>query len=293
MIVTIFTPTYNRKEKLERLYINLTKQTCCEFEWLIVDDGSTDETEKFVHQLTGTQDKFSIRYIKKRNGGKYTAYNVGVKEALGDLFVCVDSDDFLEEKAIEKILEFKAKINDTGINGIIALKKDSKGRLLSDELPQNVEKCRIIDLEQKYSCRGEFTFVFKTEIVKKYLFPEINGENFMGESVIYDQIDQQGQMYLTNHVFTVCEYCEDGYTQNFMKVVLNNPTGYQIYYKQRIDLAINVKERVGYIIRYHAFKRMTNNHKYVYKGQRKILVASLSPAGYLAYRLYMRKKRKL
>ena len=130
MIVTIFTPTYNRKEKLERLYINLTKQTCCEFEWLIVDDGSTDETEKFVHQLTGTQDKFSIRYIKKRNGGKYTAYNVGVKEALGDLFVCVDSDDFLEEKAIEKILEFKAKINDTGINGIIALKKDSKGRFI-------------------------------------------------------------------------------------------------------------------------------------------------------------------
>lgn len=293
MIVTVFTPTYNRKDKLECLYSNLTKQTCREFEWLIVDDGSTDETEKFVYQLIDTQDKFSIRYIKKKNGGKYTAYNVGVKEARGDLFVCVDSDDFLEEKTIEKILGLKVEISDPEINGIIALKKDSKEHLLSDELPQNVTKCRIIDLEQKYNCRGEFTFVFKTEVAKKYLFPEINGENFMGESVVYDQIDQQGKMYLVNHVFTVCEYCEDGYTQNFMKVVLNNPTGYQIYYKQRIDMAANFKEKIGYIIRYHAFKRMANNDEYIYKGSNKFLIASLSPVGYLAYRLYMRKKRKL
>ncbi len=293
MTVTVFTPTYNRREKLERLYTNLTKQTCFEFEWLIVDDGSTDETEEFVKQLIDMQNKFSIRYIKKKNGGKHTAYNVGVKEATGDLFVCVDSDDFLEEQAIEKILGLKTKLSDRGINGIIALKKNSKEKLLSNGLPQDVEICRMIDLEQKYNCDGEFTFVFKTDIAKKYLFPEINGEKFIGERVVYDQIDQDGKMYLMNQVLTVCEYCEDGYTQNFMKVVLNNPTGYQIYYSQRIDMSVGFKERIGYVIRYHAFKKMSKNKEYVYRGKRKILVASLYPIGCLAYQLYMRKKNEL
>lgn len=293
MIVTVFTPTYNRKEKLKRLYANLSEQTCFEFEWLIVDDGSNDETEEVVKQLIESENEFSIRYLKKSNGGKYTAYNIGVRAAIGALFMCVDSDDFLEKDAIEKILNLKKYIQDNRINGIVALKRDSQSRILSDELPQGIEKCRMIDLEQQYNCRGEFTFIFKTDIAKKYLFPVIDSETFMGERVVYDQIDQQGKMYLFNHVLTVCEYCEDGYTQNFMRVVLNNPTGYQIYYKQRIDMAISFKERIGYIVRYHAFRRMANSDKYVYNGRKKILVASLYPAGYLVYKLYMRKKREL
>lgn len=293
MIVTVFTPTYNRKEKLKRLYANLLEQTCFKFEWLIVDDGSTDETEVVIKQLIESENNFSIRYLKKNNGGKHTAYNIGVREARGDLFICVDSDDFLEKNAIEMVLDLKKDIQDSKINGIVALKKDRNGNVLSDELPQEIKKCRMIDLERQYNCRGEFTFVFKTDIAKKYLFPVIDNEKFMGERVVYDQIDQQGEMYLLNQILTVCEYCEDGYTQNFMRVVLNNPTGYQIYYSQRIDMAVSFRERFGYIVRYHAFKRMANNDEYIYKGANKFLVASFSPVGYLAYRLYMRKKRKL
>lgn len=293
MRVTVFTPTYNRKEKLHRLYEKLMNQTSDDFEWLIVDDGSNDGTEDIVNQFIKCTDKFSIRYLKKKNGGKYTAYNLGVIQAKGDLFVCVDSDDFLEETAIEELIVLYKKIKDKRYNGIIALKRDARGKILSDKLPSGIEKCKLIELGQKYNCKGEFTLIYKTNIARKYLFPAINNEKFMSECVVYDQIDQQGDMYLFNQVLTVCEYCEDGYTQNFMRVVLNNPTGYQIYYRQRIDMAASFRERFGYIVRYHAFKRMANNDEYIYKGANKFLVASFSPVGYLAYRLYMRKKKKL
>lgn len=293
MMITVFTPTYNRANKLQRLYQSLCGQTNYGFEWLIIDDGSSDNTQQVVQCFMEKENKFPIRYFRKENGGKYTAHNEGVERANGDLFLCVDSDDYVEKNAIDEILNFWNKTVQESCTGIIALKKDQNDNVLSDSFPKNVEKCKKIDLEQKYNCNGEFSLIFKTDIMKRYLYPVITDEKFMGENIVYDQVDQIGEMRLFNKVITICEYCEDGYTNNFMQVVLDNPTGYQIYYKQRIDLAVTFKEKVGYIIRYHAFKKMSTNYVDTYRGINDKLVFLLKPVGCVVYIIYMIKKKKM
>lgn len=102
-LLTIFTPTYNRINELERLYSSLISQTDFRFEWLIVDDGSTDDTENMVVSWLDTS-PFPIRYIKQPNSGKHVAHNLGATEASGEYFICVNSDDWLEPNAVETIL---------------------------------------------------------------------------------------------------------------------------------------------------------------------------------------------
>ena len=125
MLLSIFTPTYNRRNKLEQLYRSLKNQIDDECEWIIVDDGSTDATEKVILQFCN-ESVCNIRYIKKENGGKHTAHNLAVDFAKGDYFMCLDSDDFLQDQAIAKLLKF---INTCENNeGIIAYKCDQSGK---------------------------------------------------------------------------------------------------------------------------------------------------------------------
>ena len=286
MKITIFTPTYNRSSELLRVYESLKRQTNLNFEWLIIDDGSTDDTSSVIQNLINDEVSFPIRYFKKENGGKYTAHNYAVSKAAYDLFVCLDSDDYLVDDAVDIILKCSSeRLKEENI-GIIALKKDIKGTVLSSPFPKNVKQCRKIDLDQIYKCKGEFTLIYKTNILKYSLYPIIENERFVGENVIYDNLDKYGEMILLEDVITVCEYLENGYTSNFNKLMLNNPTGYKLYYKQRIDLAISLKERINYIIRYHAFSNLSNSKKFKYDGSNKILVFLMKPVGFLAYLYY-------
>lgn len=293
MKITIFTPTYNRSTKLKRLYDSLSKQTIKSFEWLIIDDGSTDNTKELVFEFMQENRGFEIRYFFKENGGKHTAYNMGVEQADGNLFMCVDSDDYLEDVAIQRIVETWNDTEDVAKVGIVALKADSTGKILSDRLPKNIESSTLINLPRKYQCRGEFSLIYLTKVLREYMYPVVIKEKFMNESIIYDQLDQVGKLYLLDEILTICEYCDDGYSNNFLKVVLENPTGYKLYYKQRIDMAITIKEKIGYILRYHAFRIMSKDERFGYVGRSILLVHILKPLGFLAYLLYERKKRKL
>jgi glycosyltransferase involved in cell wall biosynthesis len=127
--ITIFTPTYNRRQLIERLYQSLLSQTQKNFEWLVIDDGSTDNTENYFTDLLAKQQPFPIRYIKQENGGKHRAINKGVQNANGELFFIVDSDDYLTENAIEKINQWVATLDNShkwaGISGLKGYSKDS------------------------------------------------------------------------------------------------------------------------------------------------------------------------
>lgn len=286
MKITVFTPTYNRGKEIERVYNSLCNQTNKNFEWLVVDDGSTDKTEDVIKRLSEKDNGFPIKYVKKQNGGKYTAHNVAVQNATNELFLCVDSDDYLVDGAIDSILKF-ANLNITNeIIGVIALKIDTKGNFLSDKFPKNVQHCKKIYLEQLYQCKGEFTLIYKTSLLRKCIYPEITNERFIGENVIYDQLDGFGDMILFDEVITVCEYLDNGYTNNFKKLMINNPTGYKLYYMQRIDLAYTLKECIGYVIRYNAFSLLSSSKLFKYKGNKLVLVYLLKPIGLLVYLYY-------
>lgn len=290
-MITVFTPAYNREKLLPRLYKSLTEQEDANFEWLIVDDGSTDNTKEYVKRLID-ENKIKIRYVYQPNGGKYTAFNRGVFTALGELFFCVDSDDFLTRGALKLIEEESAKITDENIGGIIAQKQDLSGKKLGKSFPNGLKFADTYELAAKYNCTGEWSLIYKTEILRKNLFPFISGENFVTESVVYDQIAKKYKMLLKDEVLCICEYQADGLTNGIFNLMLKNPTGYKIYYKQRIDMALTKKERIGYIVRYNAFNTLSGDKAYAYAGRYKALVALLKPLGWLLVEYYKQKKRR-
>lgn len=233
--ITIFTPTYNRKDLIERLYQSLLQQTQKNFEWLVVDDGSTDDTEKIFEQLLSEQKPFSIRYIKQENGGKHRAINNGIKKASGELFFIVDSDDYLTENAVEKINQWIATLDGSHKwAGIAGLRGLTKNRVLG----QRNTSSKFIDAKnsdrRKYNLLGDKAEVYFTDVLKQHPFPEIPGENFISEEIVWNAIARDGY-YLRwfNEIIYICDYLDGGLTKDNSKDK-NNPQGRLLWAKGQL-----------------------------------------------------------
>ena len=195
MKLSIFTPCYNRAHCLPRLYESLCRQTSRDFEWLIIDDGSTDNTSEVVRAMLA-EEKVNIRYFYKENGGKHTAHNLALEKAAGDFFFCVDSDDWLSVNAVECILSTTENLY-TAV-GLLGYKAFADGTRLSEEFTAD----KIFTKMHKLP-RGEYSVILKTEIARKYPFPVFGLEKFIGECVVYDQIDQVYDLRLLPSVVTI------------------------------------------------------------------------------------------
>ncbi|MDE6217769.1 MAG: glycosyltransferase family 2 protein, partial [Muribaculaceae bacterium] len=266
--------TYNRAKTITRLYNSLVAQTFKDFEWLIVDDGSSDDTESIVENFIH-ENRIPIRYIRKENGATHTAYNIGLEEAQGDLFIDVDSDDWLEIESLSKISEKFTEIEkDSGCAGIISLKSYGDGRIIGQPFTETDKKLSLRALELSGQ-GGERTLVFKTAIARKYPFPVIKGERFMTEGVVYDKFSDY-TFLIDNRSITTCEYQEDGLSSNPKSLILKNPGGYSLYYRNRIDKATGIKELLGYIIRYNMLSGMYKGDDIApYSGKHRIAVSLL------------------
>lgn len=282
-MLSIFTPTYNRVDKLSRLFESLMNQTVFDFEWLIVDDGSTDNTENLIKQFQ-SQNKFPIIYYKQQNGGKHTAYNKALTLARGDFFFCVDSDDWLKEDAIGNLLSAISQINENQF--IVAYKSDSSGALLSNTFPQNCKKTTLQQLSEQFGCRGEFSLVFPTKLVRQFPFPIFKNEKFVTESVVYDQINNVANILLLPQVLTICEYQPEGLSYNLNKIMKQNPAGYCLYFMQRIDMQKNFKNKIATAGKYNCFKIFAKSQKSIYNGEHKLLVFLSKPVGILFWFYY-------
>jgi len=232
--LTVFTPTYNRRELLTRAYESLKRQTVKDFEWVIVDDGSSDDTGLLADEWIA-EGAVDIRYYYQENGGKMRAHNRGVEYANADLFVCLDSDDYFVDDAVEKLLAAWEKTCGRAsekLAGIVAHKGKSSTELLGDhEFPIEGEST-LYGLYKK-GFRGETTLMFKTEVLKAFPFPEIDGEKYVPEDYIYDKIDQVYCLYILPEVITVCEIVTSGYTDSVRALKRNNIMAWYLYYEQR------------------------------------------------------------
>lgn len=254
-MITVFTPTYNRKKLLERCYESLKKQSDKNFEWLVVDDGSADGTRKFVENIQ-KKASFKVRYLYQENGGKHRAWNLAVKKCKTEFMLILDSDDALTNDAIE-ILEAKCEIigNDGGICGIIGNLGHMDGRgVIGVKIP-DVKYTSGLELYQKMGFKGDTLRLYKTEVLRKYPFPEIAGENFVPENVIFDKIDQKYKMLVIAEVVYLGEYQEEGLTKNLNKVRLNNPTGNALALKSTAETALSFRKRLGVTILYAMWTR--------------------------------------
>lgn len=235
MMITVFTPTYNRAYRLSALYESLCKQTCKDFEWLIVDDGSTDNTEELVRPWL-QETSFSIRYIKQVNGGKHTAINRGVKEAKGELFFIVDSDDVVIEEAVYYIVQkyniIKNRKN-TNIGGLCFRRYDVVSHcMLGNPFPIEDMIASSWELTYKYRVLGDKAEIFKTSILAEFPFPEIKGEKFVPESLVWNRIANKYKLCCNNIPIYKCEYLIDGLSSQFNRLRKNNPKAYLMYYKE-------------------------------------------------------------
>ncbi len=218
MFITIFTPTYNRADLLKRVYDSLLLQGNPNFEWLIVDDGSIDNTKGVVEQFTD-EDKIIVRYFYKSNGGKHTAINYGVQKAKGDLFFIVDSDDFLTTNAVQLKWEAWQKIkNNDKIAGIIGLSQFTNGTLIGDAFLKENWQIPFSDYYLKYNLKGDKSVAFKTAIMKEYPFPEKEGIKLVFEAVVWHEMAKKYDVHCLNNVIQLKEYLENGLTDSSYKL---------------------------------------------------------------------------
>lgn len=232
--ITVFTPTYNRAYIIRKLYESLQRQTYLNFEWIVVDDGSSDETEELFNKLVKTEKKFSIRYFKKNNGGKCRAINYALDYASGKLFFIVDSDDYLTDDALEKIVNWEKELPKNemfcGVAGNLGTSPSvTPNTIFAGEYYEGslLDRYKQVD--------GERAIVFYTELHKKYRYPEFEGEKFMTEAVVYNRMAHDGyKMRFYNDIIWIYEYREDGLTKAGNTLFINNPKGYGLWLKEKI-----------------------------------------------------------
>lgn len=215
--ITIFTPTYNRAHLLERLYKNLCEQEYQNFEWLIIDDGSTDNTREIIENYK-REGKLNIQYFYKENGGKHTAINFGLEKAQSDIFFLLDSDDFLEKSATKVVAEKWDVIRNTpSLCGIVGLSKFLNKEVRTDAFPEDDWVVSFTDIYFKYKILGDKPVAFKTSVMKEFPFPDKKGIHFVFEAVSWHEMAKKYNVLAVNDLLQYKEYTEDGITRNTYK----------------------------------------------------------------------------
>lgn len=225
-MITIFTPTYNRRNELTILFESLQNQSIHDFEWIIVDDGSVDDTMSLCEGFLNTA-KFPIRFFFQENQGKHMAYNKGIEEARGDLFCCVDSDDWLVREAVEFYCSLN-KINGNHIGFVLPQKLEGHDDSYKWKRIENAY-VNICDLKAKYSI-AESNIVIKTSILRKYKFKRFLGrdgnyEKFCPEGYLYNQLVEEGSFLVVNKGLYCSKYLKGGLTRSINELWLNNSEG--------------------------------------------------------------------
>ncbi|ROI12409.1 glycosyltransferase family A protein [Epilithonimonas hominis] len=243
-LFTVFTPTYNRAHTLPRLYNSLKNQSNKNFIWLIVDDGSNDETKTLVEGFVNEK-IIEIRYIFQTNKGKHVAINNGLKNTHTDYFCVIDSDDYLAENAIQEMQYLSEKIIDnnqiagfTFIRFSEALKYDKNKYGKKEWLSSG-------RIQYEWEFPGEMTFCLKTKIHQQFYFPEFEGEKFCPESLIIRRIERRYDILATDNVLSFGDYLDDGLTKNYYQLLLKNPKASLLNIKERFQDQLSDEEKLS------------------------------------------------
>lgn len=284
-MITVFTPTYNRAYIIDKLYQSLCQQTCNDFEWLVVDDGSTDNTQELINSYI-SEKKITIRYIHKKNGGKHTAINLGVKEAKGELFFIVDSDDHLINDAVEWIKKNSQEIiNDSRYAGLSGVRISINGNRIGGKFAPSIINCSALDIRNKFNIKGDLAEIYKTDVLRQYPFPVFENEKFVTEALIWNRIATDGYILkYTNKAIYKCEYRDDGLTTQMTKLRKNNPKAtaayYSEYYKCHIPTLQKIKTAINYW-RFAPYNKISFLNKVSQIGMKSIYGIPMGYAYYL------------
>lgn len=293
-MLTVFTPTFNRAECLKKGYEALCRQTCKEFIWLVVDDGSTDQTRLLVEQWSRQEKGFEVRYIYKENGGLHTGYNVAIANIDTELSVCIDSDDYMPDDAVEKILTFWKKEGSDKYAGIAALDAFEDGTIIGDPFPKQ-KSINILDVSLgKYHYKnGDRKLVVRTALYKEVApMPSYENEKNFNPHLMHLQISEKYDFLIYNTVLCVVEYQEDGMSNGIFKQYLNSPKSFAHMRKYMLGLkGTTFKFRMRHAIHYVSSSIIARNKRFLQESPRKWDVILAVPFG-AVLTVYIKNKAK-
>ena len=291
--LTIFTPTYNRAYTLDKCYKSLKNQTNKNFKWLIIDDGSIDNTKELVDSWI-KEDAIKINYIYQINQGMHGAHNTAYENIDTELNVCIDSDDYMPEDAVENILRLWNENKREDLAGIVGLDADNDGQVIGSKFPENLKESTLFDLYNKYKVIGDKKIVYRTELTKKYPYPIFEGEKYIGLDYKYVKIDKTHKLALFNKILCIVEYLEDGSSKNMLRQYRKNPKGFAFYRIESMknpsaSLKFKFKENIHYV----SSSLISKNINFIKESPKKILTILAIPCGYLLYKYIMKNTKDI
>ena len=290
--LTIFTPTYNRASTLHLCYESLCRQTCKDFMWLVIDDGSTDNTRELVEGWR-KEGKIPIRYFYQENQGMHGAHNAAYRLIDTELNTCIDSDDYMPDDAVEKIVSFWKQHGSKEVAGIIALNTYFDGKLIGTKFPSGMSRTTVGGF-YNYGGRGDKKLIYRTEVINSYPeYPLFKGEKYVSLGYKYELIDQDYELLTMNEPVCCVNYMPDGSSMNMYRQYIRNPQGFAFIRKQSMVLAPTGKRRFIEAIHYVSSSIMLRNHRFLQESPRPWLVLCAIPFGILWYAYICFKTRNI
>ncbi|MDG0791785.1 glycosyltransferase family 2 protein [Cohnella ginsengisoli] len=287
--LTVFTPTYNRAYCLHLVYESLVRQTSRDFEWLIIDDGSTDHTGELV-LLWMSENRIPIRYHRQENQGMHGAHNSAYERIETKLNVCIDSDDYMPDDAVEKIVDFWMRHGSDEVAGFAGLDCYKNGSIVGTRFPEGLHASTLYDIYQRHGVTGDKKLVYRSELTKQYPYPIFEGEKYVGLAYKYHMLDRKYKLLLMNEVLCVVEYLPDGSSRNMLKQYRKNPKGFAFYRQQLMLLpfasrAFKFKQAVHYV----SSSLLSRNARWFRETPAKFLTLMALLPGLMLYIFILRK----
>lgn len=290
-MLTVFTPTYNRAYCLEKCYESLIRQTSKDFIWLVIDDGSTDRTKDLIESWK-KENKIEIDYHWQENQGMHGAHNTAYELIQTELNVCIDSDDYMPDDAVEKINSFWMKYGNNQVSGLIGLDAFADRKIIGTKLPSHLKTSTLFDLYYKHGVTGDKKLVYRTKLTKHFPYPVFQNEKYVGLAYKYYRLDCQYELLLMNEVVCCVEYLPDGSSRNMLRQYRRNPNGFAFYRKELMKLPfVNHSFKFRQAIHYVSSSLLMNNWRFLREAPAKILTFLAIPLGFLLY-LYIQMKTR-
>ena len=282
--LTVFTPTYNRAYILNQCYESLVRQSCKDFIWLIIDDGSTDNTKELVEEWMKNDNGFEIRYHYKKNGGMHTGHNAAYELIDTELNVCIDSDDFMPDNAVELIVNFWREYGSDKYSGIVALDIYKNGEVIGCKLPN--KKSTTLSGFYDNGGQGDKKLIYRTEVINKYpSYPEFKGEKFVPLDYKYLLADQDYELLIMNEAVCVVEYMEDGSSKNMFRQYYKNPRGFSFMRKVHMVYDKKFINKFKNCIHYVSSSFISKNKEFISESPNKLMTIFSIPFGASLYLL--------
>ena len=273
--LTIFTPAYNRAHTIGRTYKSLCRQTCKDFEWLVIDDGSSDNTRELVEGWM-KDNKIPIRYIYQENQGMHGAHNTAYRNIHTELNTCIDSDDWMPDGAVEIIISFWRKYGSETVAGIIGLDITSSEKVIGNSFLKSGLLIHSTDL----SIKGDKKLVIRSKLTGLYPeYPIFEGEKYVGLAYKYQMIDQDFYWLTLNEPLVIVEYQEDGSSYNMFRQWWNNPKGFSFIHNTDLLYVKNKKRRIQVATHYVSHCIRSKSFSKIFKSNAPLLTTCCIPLG--------------